>query len=96
MNIISNRAQFLSNKIKFLSFQTIKGKIAHYLLEQVRKSGSDIVILDKSQTQLAELFGVTRPSLGRAIRELDQDGLIDAKAKQIRIVERNKLSAFLK
>jgi CRP-like cAMP-binding protein len=36
LNSISNQAQFLSAKIRFLSFQTIKGKIAHYLL-QVRK-----------------------------------------------------------
>lgn len=96
MNIISDRAQFLSNKIKFLSFHTIKGKIAFYLLEHIKHSLSDVVILDKSQAQMAELFGVTRPSLGRAIREMDQDGMIDAKAKQIRITDKIKLSALLK
>lgn len=96
MNIISNRAQFLSNKIKFLSFQSIKGKLAHYLLHQMKMRQTDVIILDKSQTQLAELFGVTRPSLGRAVRELDNDGLIEAKAKQIHILDRIKLSALLK
>lgn len=96
LNIISNRAQFLSNKIKFLSFQSIKGKLAHYLLQYRKMTASDIVVLDKSQSQLAELFGVTRPSLGRAIRELDMEGLIDAKGKQIQILDRQRLSALLK
>jgi CRP/FNR family transcriptional regulator, dissimilatory nitrate respiration regulator len=32
LNMISNRAQFLSQKIKFLSFQTIKGKLAPLLV----------------------------------------------------------------
>ena len=34
LNAISTLAQFLSQKLKFLSFKTIKQKIAHYLLEQ--------------------------------------------------------------
>jgi CRP-like cAMP-binding protein len=95
LNIISNRAQFLTNKIKFLSFQSIKGKIAHYLLQRLKNKSGDIVVLDKSQAQLAELFGVTRPSLGRAIRELDNEGVIEAKAKEITILDRGRLSAFL-
>jgi CRP-like cAMP-binding protein len=95
MSIISNRAQFLSNKIKFLSFQSIKGKLALYLLERVKMTGSDTIILDKSQAQLAELFGVTRPSLGRAVRELHEDMLIEAKAKQIKILDKQRLSGLL-
>lgn len=96
MNIISNRAQFLSNKIKFLSFQSIKGKLANYLLEKMEISKSDEVLLDKSQAQLADLFGVTRPSLGRTIREMDHEGIIDARAKQIKILDKEKLSLHLK
>jgi CRP-like cAMP-binding protein len=94
--LISNRAQFLSNKIRFLSFQTIKGKIAHYLLESLKNKETDVVILDKSQNELAESFGVARPSLGRALREMDHEGYIEAKGKQIRILDKRKLSELLK
>ena len=96
LSIISNRAQFLSNKIKFLSFQSIKGKLAHYLLQQLEHKVSDVVVLDKSQVQLAELFGVARPSLGRAIKELDREGVIVSRAKEVRIVDRARLSAYMK
>jgi len=33
LNAVSNRAQFISGKLRFLSFKTLKGKIAHYLME---------------------------------------------------------------
>jgi len=96
LSIISNRAQFLSGKIKFLSFQSIKGKIAHYLLQQSKSYGSFEFVLDKSQSQIAELFGVTRPSLGRAIREMDKEKLIKAHARKVKILNPNGLSALLK
>ena len=96
LNNISNRAQFLSNKLRFLSFQTIKGKIAHFLLELSKKSGKDEVMLPKSQNELAEMFGVTRPSLGRAMRELDSEGVIYAEGKKVKILNKNGLAALLK
>jgi CRP/FNR family transcriptional regulator, dissimilatory nitrate respiration regulator len=96
LNSISSRAQFLSNKIKFLSFQTIKGKIAHFLLQLIKKTGQDEFVLPKSQNELAEMFGVTRPSLGRAMRELDSEGLIKADGKNIKILDKNGLSMLLR
>ena len=96
LSLISNRAQFLSNKIRFLSFQTIKGKIAHYFLEAMKNSESENILLDKSQSELAAYFGVARPSLSRAIREMDNEGYIEAKGKQIKILDKQKLSELLK
>jgi CRP-like cAMP-binding protein len=96
LNNISSRAQFLSNKLRFLTFQSIKGKIAHYILQISGKTGNDKVVLTKSQNQLAEMFGVTRPSLGRAIRELDKDGYISANGKNIIILDKSRLSKLMK
>jgi CRP/FNR family transcriptional regulator, dissimilatory nitrate respiration regulator len=93
---ISSRAQFLSGKLRFLAFQTIKGKLAHYFLQISNKSGKNNFVLPKSQNQLAEMFGVTRPSLGRAIRELDAEGIISAKGKEISILDKDRLNKFLK
>lgn len=96
MNNISNRAQFLSNKLRFLSFQSIKGKIAHFLLQLSKKTGTDEFVLPKSQNELAEMFGVARPSLGRAMRELDNDGIIQAVGKNVKILDKNGLASLLK
>jgi len=95
LDIISNRTQFLSNKIRFLSFKTIKSKIAHFILELSKQQSSNSIFLPKTQKELAEFFGVTRPSLARIIGELEKDEIIVAKGKQIEIVDRKGLTQLL-
>jgi CRP-like cAMP-binding protein len=85
LNMVSNRSQFLSEKIKFLNFKTIKGKLAHYILQKAEKN-THYVILDRTQNDLANFFGVTRPSVARALSDLEADGFIVAKGKSIRII----------
>ena len=96
VNIVSSRGQFLSSKIKFLSFTTIKGKLAQYLLDLSSKSGSLKFLLPSSQVQLSELFGVARPSLGRAIVELNRDGIIRTEGREVTILDSAKLSMLLR
>ena len=93
---VSNRAQFLTNKIKFLSFTTIKGKIAQYYLDLSGKANSDLIRSPHSQSQLAELFGVTRPSVGRAISDLNRAGIIKTEGKEVVLLNKSKLSELLR
>ena len=94
LNMVSSRAQFLSTKIKFLSFKTIKGKIAHLILTQGGKE-NDVVQLKRSQEAMASLFGVTRPALARAMGELAAEGLIEVHRKEIKILNRTKLNRLI-
>jgi CRP-like cAMP-binding protein len=91
LNMISNRSQFLSEKIKFLTFKTIKGKLAYYILQKAGKESSS-VLLNMTQNELADFFGVARPSVGRAIGELEQEGYIEAKGKNIKIIDKEGLA----
>lgn len=95
LDAISSRTQFLSNKIRFLSFKTIKGKIAHYLLglSGGRSSG---VTLPAGQQELAEFFGVTRPSLARAMGEMVKEKIIELERREVKIIDREKLSEMMK
>ena len=96
INIVSSRGQFLSNKIKFLSFTTIKGKLAQYLLDLSAQTASMSFILPHSQSQLSELFGVARPSIGRAISELNHDGIFRTEGKRVEILDHARLTSYLK
>lgn len=96
LNAISNRAQFLSSKLWFLSFRTIREKVAQYLLSLTQESKSDKVMISKSQGELAEFFGVTRPSLARVFSEMEQEGFIAVERKEITIKNRNGLLNMLK
>lgn len=86
LDMISNRSQFLSEKIRFLNFKTIKSKLAQYILT-LSGGQKAPVRLDKTQNDLADYFGVARPSVARALGDLEEDGLIKAEGKIIKILD---------
>lgn len=90
LNTISNRAQFLSGKMNFLSLKTIKGKLAQYLLSLV-VDDSKIINLPHSQQELADIFGIARPSFARTLGELEQEGIINTNRRMITILDIRKL-----
>lgn len=94
LNAISGRSQFLSSKIRFLSFKTIRGKIAHYVLQL---AGNDlrIVTIPVSQQQMSEMFGVTRPGLSRVLHEMEDEGLIKIDKRSIILTDKEGLNKLL-
>ena len=94
LNTISTRAQFLSQKLHFLSFKTIKEKMAHFLLQQTGDRLHSIEI-KQTQQQLADLFGVTRPSLARVFGEMQKEGLIKIEKKTVTLLDKTKLNRLL-
>jgi CRP-like cAMP-binding protein len=94
LDMISNRSQFLSDKIKFLNFKTIKSKLAQYILE-LAMNGKKEIRLDRSQNDLADYFGVARPSVGRALGELEELGLIETNGKNIKVLKQQELAELI-
>lgn len=94
LNLVGSKAQFLSKKIKFLSFKTIKGKIAHYLIG-LKQDADGHIRIPSSQQELADLFGVARPSVARALGEMEDEGLISAQCKMVKILNKPGLLKYL-
>jgi CRP-like cAMP-binding protein len=90
----ANRTQFLTNRLQLLSIKTIKGKIAHFLLENSTSEGKPFNI-NRNQTELAEFFGVARPSLARSLSEIVQDGIIKIEKKEYTILNYKGLRELL-
>lgn len=90
----ANRTQFLTNRLQLLSIKTIKGKIAHFLLEQAGEEGLTFRI-NRNQTELAEFFGVARPSLARSLSEMIEDKVIEVNKKEYKILDIKKLRDLL-
>lgn len=94
LNIVSNRAQFLSEKVYFLSFKTIKAKLANYILDLAKPYKTEVQ-LTASHQSLADLFGVTRPSLSRTLLALEAEEAIELNRKNIKILDRQKLEKHI-
>ena len=95
LDSISSRTQFLSQKLHFLSFKTIKEKVAHFLLQKAGERYHSIE-LKSTQQQLADLFGVTRPSLARVLAEMQREKLIIIEKKTATLLNKQKLNELLR
>lgn len=95
LDISADFASRLSRKLHFMSFRTIRQKIAMYLLHLAKVSGSDTVGLDKTKAALAEYFGVSRPSLEREMTRMQQEGLIVAERRQVTIRKKKELAQLI-
>lgn len=95
LNIVSGKAQFLTGKITFLSLKTIREKVAYFLMQRMRNGESSIVSINASQTNLADLFGVTRPSLSRTILDLEKQGILTWSRESVTIHSHKKLNQIL-
>jgi len=91
LDLISNRSQFLSEKIKFLNFKTIRGKLAQYILQSAGTDKNDIT-LSMTQNEISEYFGVARPSIARVLGELENEGVIITKGKYLKILDKKRLT----
>lgn len=89
MNLSANYARTLSDKLFFMSFKTIRQKLASYLL-RLHKQQLHIT-LDRSQQELSDYFGVSRPSLARELAHMQEDGLLIAERKHITILQKESL-----
>ena len=90
---VCTRALFLSERLRFLSFRTIREKYAHYI-SSLTGAISSRVVINRTQQELADYFGVTRPSLARAISEMESDGLIAVDRREVRILDIRRLSSL--
>jgi len=91
MNLSANYARTLSDKLFFMSFKTIRQKLASYLLRLYKQQQQLQIILDRSQQELSDYFGVSRPSLARELARMQQDGLLTADRKHITILRKEEL-----
>jgi len=92
MKFNSNRVNFLSERLKLLSTKTIKGKLAQYILARANHQN---FTLDRKLTELAEYFGVTRPSLSRSLSEMIDEGIISLKRKNGTVLDPVKLKNLI-
>jgi len=90
LQMVSNRATFLTERIWFLSFKTIREKIAHYLID-LADPETNRLKMTLTQQQIADYFGVTRPALARSLAQLEEEQVIRIEHKELVILDRKKL-----
>jgi CRP/FNR family transcriptional regulator, dissimilatory nitrate respiration regulator len=95
LNNISSRSQFLSRKLHFLNFKTIREKVADFMLQNAGEKLHSFE-LKNTQQQLADIFGVTRPALSRVLGQMQREKIIIKDKKTVTLLNRSKLNQILR
>ena len=92
---IASATYLLQQRLELLSYNGIAQKAAFWLLMQARRSGKDTVNLPDSVSKWAMLMNVSRPSLHRELKKLEEEGIISYSHPMIRILNRDALQDVL-
>lgn len=94
MKLNSNMTVFLSKKVQMMSIKTLKGKLSLYILENTTPQNNTFT-LKRTQSQLAEYFGVQRPSLARTLGDMMREELITLYKRELKVLDRGKLESMI-
>ena len=92
IRVLSNIDVFLTQKMRVLSLFTVREKVAYLLLEQAGEQGSDTIHLHRSRQAIADSFGIQKFSLLRVLSDLEKEGIIQIKGKEIKIIDKKRLT----
>jgi len=95
MGLLSGKILMLNNKIKNLSFDTLREKICSYFMDEYQKQKSKEIILPLSRKEMAEYLGVQRPSLSREFINMKDEGLIDFERNNVTLLDIPAIEDYL-
>lgn len=92
---IGTATYLLQQRIELLSYNGIAQKAAFWLLMQARQTRKDTIRIPESVSNWAMQLNVSRPSLHRELKRLEERGVIAYNAPSIRILDEDALQDVL-
>jgi len=92
---IASATYMLQQRLELLSYSGIAQKAAFWLLMQVRQTGKTAVQIPDSMSRWALIMNVSRPSLHREMKKLEEEGIIRYERKNIYVLDPDGLQAVL-
>jgi CRP/FNR family transcriptional regulator len=89
---LARRARHLVGLVQDLSMRNVRGRLAHLLLEQAQATGDDAIARMLTQEEMASRLGTVREVVGRALRGLANDGVIEFDRHRIVILDAERLA----
>ena len=87
LNDMGHRTAFLAARLRLSEFASLRQRIAVFLLEEASQQQRLSVHLSQSREELADLFGVARPSLSRELGAMSREGLISCHESAIDVLD---------
>ena len=92
---IASSTYMLQQRLELLSYNGIAQKAAFWLLMQIRQSGKTTVRIPDSISKWAMIMNVSRPSLHREMKKMEDGGIIRYTGKAIEVLNPDELQSVL-
>jgi len=92
LRILSNKVLFLANRLWENQFYSIGQKIYNIVYKALTEHHQSVFDIDATHEELAQRFGVSRPSLSRALIKINKEGIIQFTGKRVVILSREALA----
>lgn len=91
LSLLSRKVLILNNKVKSISFNSIRGKVINYILEESKRQKSNIIKINGTKEDISAYLGIPRPSFSRELINLKKLKLINYDRKTIEIIDKEEL-----
>lgn len=88
---VSNRVLTLNKSIEIFSMSSVSSKIAWYLLNAYQEQKNSCIQMIFTKKDLAEHLNVSRTTLSRELKNMENEGVLSFSRKSIQIHDVNKL-----
>ncbi len=95
IGLMADKVWMLNEKLKLLSYDSLRQKITSLLLDHYRKQQRLNLTLPFSRQEMADRVGVPRPSLSRELANMKKDGLIDYWKNHVRLLQLEALEGIM-
>ncbi len=89
LSLLSDKTIYITGILHNLVHKSIRDMIIAFLKAEHIRQKSNIIKLNITKQELAEKFGVQRPSLSRELKKMRNDGLVEYDTKSITICDLN-------
>lgn len=98
VDLLSRKCLALSRRVESLGLETVRQRLARYLLGHCGGGGCCAIRLPVKKGELAAQLGTIPETLSRNLKHLQKDGLIEVRGSEIRVVDcpglRSELGEF--
>lgn len=91
MREIAEKFWNLNRKVAYLSIRSLRGRIAEYLNDEMKRSRSQTLYIPYTREELAALLGVNRSALSRELSRMAREGLISVYRSSFRVLRPEQL-----
>ena len=93
LGLLSRRLRRFVDLIDDLSLKDVGGRLATFLLQEIKRADTDLIMLRMPKHVLAARLGTIAETVSRSLRKLQTQGIIEVDGRRSRVLDRDRLQA---